>query len=70
MKAGRISSVKKSTERTSGGDTSYHVTVSVETGAQQYEDLRLEFDSAAEQEKTFKYWGALYELSQNMQEKG
>jgi hypothetical protein len=69
MKAGRISSVKKFTERESGGENSYCVTVSIETGYQQYEDLRLEVDSAAEQEKTFNYWGLLYELSQNMQEK-
>jgi hypothetical protein len=69
MKAGRIISVKTSTERESGGENSYYVTVSIETGYQQYEDLRLEVESSAEQAKTFNYWGLIYELSQNMQEK-
>lgn len=69
MKAGRITSVKMSTERESGGQSSYYVTVSIETGYQQYEDLKLEVDSGAEQMKTFKYWGQLYDLSQSTQEK-
>lgn len=69
MKSGKIISVKMSTERASGGETSYYVTVNVETRAQQYEDLRLEVDSGAEQMRTFNYWGQLYDLSQKIQEK-
>ncbi len=69
MKPGRIISVKTSTERSSGGEPSYYVTINVETAFKQYEDLRLEVDSLGEQAKTFEYWRALCGLSQNMQEK-
>ena len=63
MKSGKIISVKSSTERASGGASSYYVTVNVETGFQQYEDLRLEVDSLSDQAITFNYWMALYEIS-------